>query len=528
MRRLSGAVKVGILFLLLVVGGYMVWKTIGVTPSGSSECSYWAKFSDASGLPLGSRVVIAGLPVGEISDLSIDGRYARITMQVRDDVKVYDNAIAYKKSSSLLGSYYIEIDPGTAETIDARGQKRANPPLKCGSQIKHVVEAVSIDALVRRVEESLPKVDSVLLSVRDLSEDVRSLVNGPLASMMARLDKLVQDEADTVSSILQRTDRTIARIEEITKDIRGATDGADVKVQRILDNVDKATADARDLVASAKSEVEKTGATLRERIEKIDRIIDPGAEIVEKVNDPDKGTLGRLVGDTTIADNIEDITEDAKGFLDGILGMQTYVGLRSEYNVLAGDLRNYVTLELAPRPDKYYYIELEKGPRGGLPEVKLVYDPVMGGSTYLRTVTIKDELRFTLQIAKRFGWATLRYGLKESTGGVGFDVDASSWIGRSLRLQTDLFDASFDALPRFKVTASFEMMPFVYLLGGVDDALNSPGTLDIDAGMVDVPGLFEEYHYGRDYFLGAMLRFNDRDLAALLTVGGSAVSGAVN
>jgi hypothetical protein len=46
--------------------------------------------------------------------------------------------------------------------------------------------------------------------------------------------------------------------------------------------------------------------------------------------------------------------------------------------------------------------------------------------------------------------------------------------------------------------------------------------------MVDVPGLFEEYHYGRDYFLGAMLRFNDRDLAALLTVGGSAVSGAVN
>src|SRR6188508_2683253 len=258
MKRLSGAVKVGILFILLVVGAYLVWKTIGVTPSGSSECSYWAKFSDASGMPLGSRVVVAGLPVGEISDLSIDGRHARIDMQVRDDVKVYENAIAFKKSSSLLGSYYIEVDPGTPETVDARGQKRVNARLECGSQIKHVVEAVSIDALVRRVEESLPKVDSVLLSVRDLSEDVRSLVNGPLASMLARLDKLVQDESGTVSSILQRTDRTIARIEEITKAVRGATAGADVKVQRILDNVDKATADARELVASAKSEVEKT------------------------------------------------------------------------------------------------------------------------------------------------------------------------------------------------------------------------------------------------------------------------------
>ena len=69
-----------------------------------------------------------------------------------------------------------------------------------------------------------------------------------------------------------------------------------------------------------------------ERIEKLDRVIDPAAEVAQKVNDPDKGTLGRLVGDTTIADNIEDITEDAKGFLGTLFGMQTYVGLRSEYN----------------------------------------------------------------------------------------------------------------------------------------------------------------------------------------------------
>jgi hypothetical protein len=41
-----------------------------------------------------------------------------------------------------------------------------------------------------------------------------------------------------------------------------------------------------------------------------------------------------------------------------------------------------------------------------------------------------------------------------------------------------------------------------------------------------VPVQFDEFHYGRDYFFGAMLRFNDEDLAALLTVGGSAVGGA--
>ncbi|HWN68141.1 MAG TPA: MlaD family protein [Haliangium sp.] len=526
MKNVSNGVKVGLLVLIMLAGTWAVWSAVSSTPSGEKHVGMGALFKDASGMPVGSRVVVAGLPVGEITDLDIEGRYARVGFRLRDDLTVWSNAVVFKKSSSLLGDYYLEVDPGTAESLDPQGNVVQNRRLAPGDTVPTVVEATSPDELLRRINESMPNVDNVLLSVRDLSEDLRRVVNGPLMSVAERIDGLVQSEADTVARILERLDRSMSNIETITAEVRGMTAGKDSQLDRILDRLEEASTEARDLVVSARGEVEQTGAKVREKLDLVDGLLSSSASVAKKIDEED-GTLGRLVNDSTIADNVEDITEDAKGFLDGILGMQTYVGLRSEYNVLAGDLRNYVTLELAPRPDKYYYIELEKGPRGGLPEVKLVYDPVMGGSQYLRTVTIKDELRFTLQIAKRFGWATLRYGLKESTGGVGFDVDASSWIGRRLHLQSDLFDASFDALPRLKVTASFEMLPYVYLLGGVDDALNTPGTLDIDAGMVDVPGLFEEYHYGRDYFLGAMLRFNDRDLAALLTVGGSAVSGAV-
>src|SRR5688500_15013186 len=107
MKRLSSAVKVGVLFALLVFGSYGVWKTIGQTPSGESGFETWARFSGASGLPEGSRVVVAGLPIGQISSLRIDGRYARLTMRIRDDVPIYDNAIAIKKSSSLLGDFFI-------------------------------------------------------------------------------------------------------------------------------------------------------------------------------------------------------------------------------------------------------------------------------------------------------------------------------------------------------------------------------------------------------------------------------------
>jgi len=45
-------------------------------------------------------------------------------------------------------------------------------------------------------------------------------------------------------------------------------------------------------------------------------------------------------------------------------------------------------------------------------------------------------------------------------------------------------------------------------------------------GTSDVPIQFDSFRYGRDYFFGGMLRFNDEDLSALLSVGGSALGSA--
>jgi phospholipid/cholesterol/gamma-HCH transport system substrate-binding protein len=184
------------------------------------------------------------------------------------------------------------------------------------------------------------------------------------------------------------------------------------------------------------------------------------------------------------------------------------------------------------RPDKYYLIELEKGPRGDYPSVSLELDPTVDPDRYVRKVTIEDSFRFTFQFAKRFNWVTLRYGLKESTGGVGLDADVP-WLAQALppgygqlRLSVDAFDASFDRYPRLKVAAALRLFHHLYILGGVDDALNKPQYLVINPGNVDTPTQFDELRYGRDYFFGGMLRFSDEDLSALLTVGGSALSGA--
>ena len=203
---------------------------------------------------------------------------------------------------------------------------------------------------------------------------------------------------------------------------------------------------------------------------------------------------------------------------------RAYVGLRSEFNVSSRLARHYVSVELHTRPDKFYLIELEKGPRGDYPEVTLTQDPLVDPNNWVKRTTIEDKFRFTFQFAKRFDNLTLRYGIKESTGGIGADYDVP-WYKHTLHLSADIFDATFDKYPRVKLTAAVELFAHLYILGGVDELLNTPDELQIVSGNDDVPIQFETFQFGRDYFFGGMLRFNDEDLAALLTIGGSALAG---
>ena len=538
MKSVSAGVRVAILFLLLMVAGYLVWKNLGQDPAGRDSYTLFAVFRDASGLPKGSKVVVAGLPVGQVVRLDVDGRYAHVEFRLSDEIVVYSSAVVIKKATSLLGDNYLEIDPGEPikQAPDGTKQTFQQLGLKCPTyndpapksdpcrQIPNVVEATTPDQLLHRIEQTLPNVDRVLESVRDLSEDVRRIVNGPMSSVATRVDGLVQREAGTVQSIIERADRSMKKIDQITDDLKKITSAADPRVQSLLKNLDEASAEAKDLVATAKSELTQTGDKLRGKLDKLDGVIDDTKSITGKI-DQDKGTLGRLVNDPAIADNVEQITDDAKGFLGTLFGLKAYVGLRSEYNVFAGLARNYVTVELHTRPDKFYLIELEKGPRGNYPDVTLTFDPTIDPNHWIRRSVIQDSIRFTFQFAKRFDWLTLRYGIKESTGGIGADVQFGLFH-RDLKLSIDAFDANFDQLPRVKLTMAYEVFRNLYILGGVDELLNKQEQLSIVTGTSSVPIQFNSLMYGRDVFFGGMLRFNDEDLAALLTVGGSAIAGA--
>ena len=155
-------------------------------------------------------------------------------------------------------------------------------------------------------------------------------------------------------------------------------------------------------MAGTGSKVQGSIDRLQATLDNLDKSMKNIESITEHI-DKGEGTVGHLVNDDTIARNVEDITENASTFVRGITKLQTIVGLRTEYNVLASTVKNYLSISLMPRPDKFYLIELVEDPRGYSNTVTTATVSSRDGFVSNTTVTTTDQLRFSLMFGKRVG-----------------------------------------------------------------------------------------------------------------------------
>ncbi|MDX2022759.1 MAG: MlaD family protein [Deltaproteobacteria bacterium] len=499
MRRSFAPLTVGLMVLVASVLSFALFKYVQEHQSDEGYTLY-AKFNDALGLFEKSRVQTAGIPIGNIISKRLDGRKARVDIRIDRKITLYRNALVAKKSASLLGEFYLEVDPGTP-TDPRTGE--AVPVLKEGEEIKFVTEPASIADVTESVQDTIP-------ILRDILKDVRGMTSGSIAEIADGLNQTIKTNSVVIERLMLRVDDIAAHIQKLTNE-----QSDDIAVA--INNVREITEGIKSLVGTSEGTVSQTGEKLRTSLDRIQASVDKlesSLTNVEKITGSvaeGKGTVGRLVTDDEIANNIESFTEDASTFVKGITNLQTIVGLRTEYNYLANSFKTYLSIQLAPRPDKFYLIELVDDPRGFKSTQTKTIDSSKDGVISERTITISEALRFSFMFGKRWGNVTGRFGIKESTGGFGVDLH---FLRDRLNLSFDAFDTRSNVYPRVQARAALALYGrSLYLIAGADDVLNhqrAPG-----GGGAFIDG-----------FLGLQLIFNDQDLKSLLLFGGSAVGSA--
>jgi len=509
-RWLSRFVTVAVI-LTVIGGGMLLIRSKMPAMHVGQDFQTYALFRDGSRLATSSPVMIAGVRIGEISRLGIERGYARVELALRDDTNIPVDSWVTKRAESAFGDSYIEIIPTGGE----EGAPLARP-LRSGEPLTHVIEGSSTDSVLRAIGRTMPKVDNAVASAHDFMVDGRRWVNGTLNDRIKTVDNWLNE--GRFDGPIENADRVMARVETATSSAADSVADAKPAVARTLDRFDHGIANAREQIASVKKGIVDGLTSAREGLDRVDKPIADMRDVMVAIDEGSgadwKGTLGRLINTPDLANTIEDVTGDAREGLANYVGLKSWLGVRFEYNVFARVPRVYVTAE-------FFLVELVKSNLGARPNDDLA--DVVGSGSYDRTTVIEDKLRFTLEFGKRLGPFRLRAGFKESTFGAGTDV---LLMGNRLELSADAY-GSFTPTPYIKIAGAFAVFSWLYINAGISDVFNSPGYLPILQGNTNVPIQFDTLRYGRDYFLGATLKFTDADFSTLLKVYGTILTTAL-
>jgi len=485
--KFSQAAKIGLFVVVTAGAGYLVFRTVGTQVGGSKGYTVHAYLKDATGVAKHSRVTVAGIPVGQVNDIKLEKGMARIDVRMNPDVKLHQSARLGVKSASLLGENVIVLTEGVGE-----------PDKKEGDEIETMPDARSIEDIketVGRVADLVEKVAAQLAASVGSEEGGRNMraILKNLAEATEAINMTVRENREVIKE-------TLANVDRITQQ-------SGPELRQILLNVKVITEDVKEMLA-AQGKDGKAGE-LRSTVERVNRAsqsLESALQHVDNVAgrvDRGEGTIGRLTKDEALINEVQGVAEGVNDYVDSLRRLQAIVGLRSDYNFLANTIKSYVEVRLQPREDKYYLIELINDPRGKTTFTQTDVDTTNPNDpAHYRTVTTTttDAFRFTLQFARRIGPFTGRFGIKESTGGVGLDTHL---LSNRLEIVQDVFGFGEEIKPRYRLWVGYEFIHRLWLIGGVDH--------------IFLPNR-------RDYFLGLQLRFTDEDLKTILPFSGGATS----
>lgn len=504
---MSRLAKVGIFFLVIGVGSvsYILMTVDDI--AGTDSYTVNVIMDDASGLIVDSGVRMAGVDVGQIRSIElVDGR-AKLTLEIRRDVQIYEDAEITKEPSSLLGTNIVSIEPGNrsgAMIQDGETVRNVRSRGDFGGALSSVEQVGTEAALFIQELRKQFATDGTYESLNEIVENVR------LATDTTRI---------LLEQNLQLLSGTLTSIEQVVQQVNSRSDEELQRVSRILESTAAVTERLESLLAQNDERIAASLEDVQSSLASLTRTLQTVESSALDVQDATaqirtgEGTVGKLVYDEELYDRVNTIAGGAEDIVNRLAGLGVQVGYEGSYLTQAGEARNDFHLRLLPNigeqsqasPEKYYELGIVDTPAlvTETTTTQVTQDATGGFSdgSYTRVEEKRaDELRFTALLARRYGPVTLRGGLIESSGGFGVDVTPID----QLQLSAEMFRFG-EATPNLRAYGTIypfykpeqnNPLNWLFLSGGVEETLSDD----------------------RDYFFGGGLRFTDQDLQGVLGI----------
>lgn len=138
MKKIDLELIVGIFVIAgIICLGYLSVRMAKMDVFNKDGYELYAVFADIAGLKEGSSVLIAGMEVGKVKSITMEDYEARVTLTMKNDIKIQEDAIASIKTRGLIGEKYLSITPGGSDVI-----------LSPGDRIRETMPALDIEELI--------------------------------------------------------------------------------------------------------------------------------------------------------------------------------------------------------------------------------------------------------------------------------------------------------------------------------------------------------------------------------------------
>ncbi len=254
----------------------------------ASATTYHAIFTNSSGMLPGSKVRIAGVPVGSVKRVSVGKDHlAHVDFSVDNQYPLYDSTRATIRYENLVGDRYMELMDGPGDA------KRLSDNATLG--VDHTTPALDLDLLLGGFKPLLRGLDPK--QVNDLTNALLQVFQGQGGTLVALLNssgsftKTLADRDALIGSVINNLNTALATIDSRNKDF----DTTLTELQRLISGL----AADRDPIGGALPRL--AGAT-----GDLDSLLSEARPDLK--NDFDQ--LGRLSG------NLDDRTDDVQWVLD--------------------------------------------------------------------------------------------------------------------------------------------------------------------------------------------------------------------
>ena len=276
--KLGITITIAVIFL---IGLMLILKNVNIYEKGYRLI---VKCDQAAGIIKGDPVTIAGIRVGKMEDIWLDGQIVNMRIWIKNKYKIPKDSHAFIKTASVMGEKYISITPGISSVILMDGQ--AFP----GSALMDVTDiAIQVEPLTKKLEETISQIGSVL--------DDQTVVN--IKQGLDGFSNSATNLKQIINNSRQDVDSFIKNLKNFSEDLDGLSKGNQAYIDSVITRLEKSS---RNFATSSA---------------RLDNTLKNLEDITNQVR-AGKGALGRIIYDTQFSNRLDSLVLNSNDLIKDV------------------------------------------------------------------------------------------------------------------------------------------------------------------------------------------------------------------